>query len=242
LALTPQTNEAFLREVDEQVRLDSAARFWKTWGRVVIGAVVAALVALGAYLWWQNNRQATAGVEGEQVSLALDDLASGAVPKAEAELKKLTSSSTIGYEATTKLALAAIKLSKNDPKGAAADYGVLAADTSMPQPYRDLALVRQIATLYDTMKPEDVVAKLKPLAVKGNAFFGSAGEMTAIAYMQLNKPREAGAMFSALASDETVPESIRARSLQLAGVLGVDVPSAGAKSGPSAGAKSGNVK
>jgi hypothetical protein len=76
-----------------------------------------------------------------------------------------------------------------------------------------------------------VVAKLKPLAVTGKPFFGSAGEMTAIAYMNMNKPREAGAMFAALAKDEGVPDSIRSRSVQLAGVLGVDVTPAGAKSG-----------
>jgi hypothetical protein len=231
LALPPQTNEAFLREVDEQVRLDTAARFWKSWGRVVIGAFVAALVALGAFLWWQNNRQATAGVEGEAMSVALDDLASGAINKAQGELTKLSTSSTSGYKASAKLALAATKLGKGDANGAAADYAAIAADTSLAQPYRDLALVRQVATSFDTMTPQDVVAKLKPLAVKGNAFFGSAGEMTAIAYMQMNKNREAGAIFAALASDEGVPDSIRSRSVQLAGVLGVDVTPAGAKSG-----------
>jgi hypothetical protein len=231
LALPPQTNEAFLREVDEQVRLDSAARFWKRWGRAVIAALVAALLALGGYLWWQSNRQATAGVEGEQMSLALDDLASGATNKAERELAKLTSSSTSGYKAAAKLALAATKLSKGDARGAGADYATIVADTSIAQPYRDLALVRQVAATFDTMAPQDVVNRLKPLAVKGNPFFGSAGEMTAIAYLQMNKRAEAGAMFAALASDEGVPDSIRSRSVQLAGVLGVDVKPANAQSG-----------
>jgi hypothetical protein len=63
LALPPQTNEAFLREVDEQVRLDSVARFWKSWGRALVASLVAVLVALGGYLWWQNNREVAAGVE-----------------------------------------------------------------------------------------------------------------------------------------------------------------------------------
>ena len=52
--------------------------------------------------------------------------------------------------------------------------------------------------------------------------------MTAIAYMKMNKNREAAAMFAAMARDEGVPESIRSRSVQLASVLGVDVtPAAG---------------
>lgn len=231
MALPPQTNEAFLREVDEQVRLDSAARFWKRWGRALIAALIAALVALGGFLWWQNDRQAKAGVEGEQMSLALDDLSSGATNKAERELAQLKTSSTPGYKAAAKLALAASKLSKGDAKGAGADYAAIVADASLAQPYRDLALVRQIAATFDTLAPQDVVSRLKPLAIKGNAFFGSAGEMTAIAYLQMNKRAEAGAMFAALASDETVPDSIRSRSVQLAGVLGVDVKLAGAQSG-----------
>lgn len=231
MALPPQTNEAFLREVDEQVRLDNVARFWKRWGRALVAALIAMLVALGGYLWWQNNREAAAGVEGEQMSLALDDLASGAANKAERELAKLNTSSTPGYKAGARLALAASKLSKGDARGAGADYAAIAADTSIARPYRDLALVRHVAAMFDTLAPQDVVNQLKPLAVKGNAFFGSAGEMTAIAYLEMNKRAEAGAMFAALASDEGVPDSIRSRSVQLAGVLGVDVKPARAQSG-----------
>jgi hypothetical protein len=231
LARTPTINEEFLREVDEQVRLDSAQRFWQRWGRWLIGAAVAALLAFGGYLWWQNNRAAAAGVEGEAMSVALDDLSAGMVPKAEGELAKLKDSPVEGYKAAARLALAASKLGKGDAKGAAADYAVIAADSSLAAPYRDLATIRGVAAAFDTMKPEEVIAKLKPLAVTGKPFFGSAGEMTAIAYMNMNKPREAGAMFAALAKDEGVPDSIRSRSVQLAGVLGVDVTPAGAKSG-----------
>jgi hypothetical protein len=229
LALTPQNNEAFLREVDEQVRLDAAARFWKQWGRVLIGAVIAALVGFAGYLWWQSHRNAVAGVEGENMSQALDDLSENRPQKAEPELKALTTSASPGYRASAKLALAASLVAKNDVKGAAAAYAAIAADTSLAQPFRDIALIRQTASEFDTLKPEQVVERLKPLAVAGKPWFGSAGEMTAIAYMKLNKNREAGALFAALAKDEGVPESIRSRSVQMAGVLGVDVTPAGGK-------------
>lgn len=56
LAVTPQPNEAFLREVDEELRRDSAVQFWNRYGRLLIGAVVAGLVAFGGYLLWQNWR------------------------------------------------------------------------------------------------------------------------------------------------------------------------------------------
>jgi hypothetical protein len=120
-------------------------------------------------------------------------------------------------------------LAKNDLKGAAAAYAAIAADMSVAQPFRDVALIRQTASEFDTLKPEQVVDRLKPLAIEGKPWFGSAGEMTAIAYLKMNKNREAGMLFAAMAKDEGVPESIRSRSVQLASVLGVDVTPAGDK-------------
>jgi hypothetical protein len=223
LAIAPQSNEAFLREVDEQVRLDTAQRFWKRWGKLVIVLFVVALLALAGGLWWNAHKKSVAGVDGETLSIALDDLTESRVTKAETALKSLETSDTAGYRASSRLALAASKLVKNDIKGAVADYDKIAADTSLGQPFRDAATVRGVAAGFDTMKPEQIIAKLKPLAVAKNPWFGSAGEMTAIAYMKMNKPREAGALFAAIAKDESVPESIRQRSVQLASAMGIDV-------------------
>jgi len=217
------SNEAFVREVDEQVRIDAATRFWARWGLWLAVALVAALIAVGGYFFWSSQQQKTAGVEGETLSVALEDLSASDVAKAEPALKGLKSSKVAGYRASAQLTLAAVALTKGDLKGAAAGYAAIAGDTSLAKPYRDLALVRQTSAEYDTLKPETVVARLKPLAVAGNPWFGTAGEMTGIAYVRLGKTREAGALFAALARDETVPESIRSRVVQLAGVLGVDV-------------------
>jgi hypothetical protein len=43
-----------------------------------------------------------------------------------------------------------------------------------PSPLRDLATVRQVA-LFDTLKPEDIITRLKPLAVPGNAVVRPGG-------------------------------------------------------------------
>ena len=64
--------------------------------------------------------------------------------------------------------------------------------------------------------------RLSHLAVPGNPWFGSAGEMVAIAHMRMNKPDLAGPLFQKLAEDKQVPETIRSRARQLAGVMGID--------------------
>jgi hypothetical protein len=63
---------------------------------------------------------------------------------------------------------------------------------------------------------------LKPLATPGNAWFGSAGEMTAIAYMKLGQDNRAGPIFAQIAKQKELPQSLRGRATQMAGALGID--------------------
>jgi hypothetical protein len=92
----------------------------------------------------------------------------------------------------------------------------------MDQPYRDLALIRQTALEFEALKPQQVVDRLKPLAIEGAPWFGSAGELVAIAYMKMGKNDLAGPIFAAMAKDANVPQSIRSRARQMAGLMGID--------------------
>lgn len=222
MASQPPSNEAFLREVDDELRRDQLAGFWKRWGIAVAIAVLVGLVAFGGWIWWQHEQTKKNDLLGEQMTQILTDLEAGKEQGVEARLKPLLESGNAGYRATARFTLAGLKLRKSNLAGAAADFKVVADDAEAPKPYRDLALVRQTATEYDSLKPEDVVARLKPLAQKGNPWFGSAGEMVAVAYMNMKKPDLAGPLFAEISKDKGVPETIRSRAVQMAGVLGVD--------------------
>tara|TARA_R110000868_G_scaffold141793_2_gene358602 strand:- start:1849 stop:2562 length:714 start_codon:yes stop_codon:yes gene_type:complete len=221
LAITPQPNEAFMREVDDAVRQDRMLRFWQNYGRWVVGAIVAGLIAFAGWLYWEHHSARKSGETAEEMAKVLDVVAAGGVPDA-AKLDALSKADQSGYRAAAQLAKAAVAAGKGDTGGALAIYKAMAADTSLDQPYRDLALVRQTSIEFDKMKPADIVARMKSLAVAGDPWFGSAGEMTAIAYMKMSKPDLAGPIFAAMAKDKTVPQTIRSRARQMAGLLGID--------------------
>ena len=225
----PPTSEAFVQEVDDELRRDQLARFWKQWGRWLVGAVLLGLAAFAAFLYWEHQQGVKSGEESEMLAQALQSLGSGDIAKAEQNFATLAKSSNDGHRGAAKIAQAGLKLQKGDENGAVAAFGLVAADTTLPKPYRDLALIRQTVAQFDTMKPDDVVSRLKPLAVTGNPWFGSAGELVAVSYMNMKKPDLAGKLFAAIGKDETVPETIRSRAVQMAGVLGVDAVDTAAK-------------
>ena len=71
MALTPTENEAFLREVDENLRRDQMTGLARKWGKVAAIGVGIFLLGLGAFLWWQNHRAEQAGQEGEKLTQLL---------------------------------------------------------------------------------------------------------------------------------------------------------------------------
>lgn len=219
MAITPQQNDVFMREVDEELRRDEMMAFGRRYGVWIAVVVVLFLAALGGSLWWRYHKEAVAGAQGEQFQAALDSLGSGNIKAADPTLATLAQSSHDGYRAMAQFSQADILLKKGDAKGATAKFAAIANDTSLGAPFRDLALIRQTSGEYDSLDPQAVIDRLKPLAVKGNPWFGSAGEMVAIAYLQQNKRAEAGKLFSEIAQDATTPDSLRQRAVQMAALL-----------------------
>ena len=138
-----------------------------------------------------------------------------------------------GSRPSPRLSRAALALQQGNRKLAATTYAEVAADTSLAQPYRDLALVRGTALDFDTLKPDEVIARLQPLAVAGQPFFGSAGEMVGMALLAKGQKPAAAQLFAKIAADEGVPDSLRSRAVQVAGSLGIDA-SASLPTGPTA--------
>lgn len=218
----PPTNEAFLREVDDELRRDRLASFWTRYGRLLIAAIVLGLAAFAGYLYWRNHQQEVRGQEGEKLQSAYDALAAGRAAEANKPLDELTRSSSEGYRALALFTQADILLQRDDLKGAAAKFAEVARNEEFAPAFRDLALIRQTAAEYDTLQPQAVVDRLRTLAVPANPYFGSAGEMVAVAHLRAGRRDLAGRLFGQIARDENVPASLRQRAVQMAGLLGVD--------------------
>lgn len=214
--------QVFLREVDDALREDDALRLFRNYGRPVGAAIVLGLAALAGWMAWTNHVNALAGAKGEALTVALDQVEAGRYDAARSSLDTVAAGSDAGLSASARLVAAGVAADRKDIAKAAGLFAAVATDSAVPQPYRELATVREVALRFDTLPPADVIARLKPLAVPGNPWFGSAGEMTAVALAKLNRKAEAGAMLAGVTRDSGVPNSVRQRARQLAVQLGVD--------------------
>ena len=222
MAIPTDSNDTFLREVDENLRRDQFQDFFKKNGTWIALAVVVFLGAVGGWIYWQEYQKKQSAEQSEKLHAILTDISTNrrqTVPQRLADLEK---SHSDVVRASAALTGAALALEQNNRSAAIAKYRELANDRGLAQVYRDVATIRGTTLEFDTLKAEEVVSRLEPLAKAGNPWFGSAGELTALAYLKQGKKAEAGKLFAAIAADQQVPSSIRARAVQIAGTLGVD--------------------
>ncbi len=214
--------DVFLREVDDALRQDEMSGFFKRYGLPVGAAIVAALLGLAGFLWWQHSQRQDAGERGEQFTLALDRAEAGQLAEADKMLGTVAGDTGTGSAAAATLMRAGIAAQQGRTDEAAKLFAQVAADGDAPKPFRDLATIRDVALRFDAMPPQQVIDRLKPLAVAGNPWFGSAGELVGMAYMKQGRNDLAGPLFAAISKDKEAPEALRRRVRQLAGLLGVD--------------------
>ena len=231
--------DGFLREVDEALREEQVVDAFKRFAKPVGALLAAGLLALAGYLYWDNSVKGEAALRSEKAMIALDKLQAGQFDAAAKDFEALAKEGPDASRTLAAMTLAAIAAEQGKLDEAASTFAAIAADPKAPKLYRDLAAVREVSLRYDTMKPDAVIARLKPVAVPGNAYFGTSGELLGMAYLDAGKPDLAGALFAQIGQDKTVPQSIRVRVRQIASGLGydggVDLPSeapAAAADGP----------
>lgn len=227
--------DSFIREVDDDYRRDQLATLWQRYGRGLLIVAGLFMVALAGYLYWRDVQQKELASQSVNYATALKQLESGDATGATKTLETLAASGSPGYQALSRLALAGAAIRKGDKAQAGKIYDALAADTKVAEPFRDLARLRAIQLRFDDTAAEALIKQLQPLAQDGGPWFGPAGELLAIAYLDAKQPDAARALLDSIAKSTAVTPSIRARAGQMVAMLPAapEPPAAAAAPAPS---------
>ncbi len=222
MAVKPREDDAFLREVDEELRREQLSSIFARYGWWIIGGAVFLLVALAAGIWWNHRQDVKAGEQAEKLVQAIEQVEANNARGASATIDELAASDRAGYRYSALFLRANAQIQTNAIPAAIATLASIAGDEKAPQPYRDAALIRQTQLEYDQLQPAQVVQRLQGYAQAGNPWLGSTGEMVAVALIRQQRAPQAAQILSTMARDATVPDSIKSRAIQMASALGVD--------------------
>ncbi|WP_448580084.1 tetratricopeptide repeat protein [Thermaurantiacus sp.] len=215
-------NDSFIREVDEEYRRSEMEKFAATWGRWILLAVGLGLALFGAYLYWQGQKAKSAESASEKLSMALDRIAENRTGEADAPLAEVAAEGSPGQRSLARMAQAGLAANRGEPEAAIAALRAVEADATAPEPLRELARIRLLRMEFDTLSPDEVIARSKPFIEGDSPWFPAVAEMVGVAHLKAGRNKDAAAVFLRLAGTAEAPESQRARAEQMAASLGED--------------------
>lgn len=210
------------REVDEEVRRDKATEYWNKHGSKLIGGAVLIVLAVAGWRFYDDYSFKERAALGATFEAAIVDAGAGK-PDALAGLTSLAEKKSGTYPALARFRLASeLARTASDAAGranAASAFDALAADTSLPAAWRDLARLRAGYILVDSGTFEDVEKRLGPLSAPSQTFRHSAREGIALSAYRTGKLDKALDALQAIILDTEAPATLRQRAEILLSVV-----------------------
>ena len=129
------------QEVDEEVRRDKAAEFWKKYQNAILAAAALIVLASAGFRYWQYERERAEQAAGDQFQQALAALEAGKLKEAKAGFDKIAADGPAGYRGLAQMAAAGAQAQSN-PQAAAAAFDAVAGDAAIDPLLRDGARLR----------------------------------------------------------------------------------------------------
>lgn len=205
------SDDSFIREVDDEMRQDQLRALWDRYGRLLIAAAVAIVLATAGYRGWQFYSKSQAASSGDAFLAAIDQSAEGRHDEAIATLEGLANRGSGQYPALARLRIAAEIASAGEAGEAIAAYDAIAADTSVDGTLRDIAALRAGLLAVDHADAADAINRLEPMAGPGQPFRHSAREGLGLVAWKSGDHEGALRWFQAIADDQGASANMRSR-------------------------------
>lgn len=202
------------QEVDEEVRRENMQRLWRRYGSYATAAAFAILLATGGYIAWQKYSEHREAQRAQAFSAAIALIADPDPAKAKAVFLDLAQGSD-GIAALARFRVAALQVSAKDEAGAVATYDGIAADNSVPGPFREAAALLAAMHLVDTADQAEMKRRLESKTAAPNPWRFTALELLALSAQRAGDMEQARKIYTQLADDLETPSGLRGRAAEM---------------------------
>jgi hypothetical protein len=220
------TNDLFVREVDDELRQDKLKSVWRRFGTVLISAAVAIILAVAAWTGYTSWSTGRANASGDRFLAALDSARAGNSDEALKGLTALEADGTGAYPLLARFRAATLTAAK-DPKAAVAAFDAVAADTTVSEPLRDIAKLRAAYLLVDHGTYVEVAQRAEALSADGNPMRYSALEAMGLSAYKAGDNANAQKLFETITADTAAPDGVASRATIMLSLIGGTAPKSG---------------
>lgn len=208
------------QEVDEDIRREQAAQYWKKYGRYAIAAVLAVVLGTAAFVGWKEYDKSQRIKDSEAFLAAITLIQEGKTGEAKERFAALAEDAGSGYAALARFRAAALLGQSGDLPAAAAAFDAIARDGSIDSLYARLADLYYVLYMIESGDPQDLSKRLDRLLAEDGAWRYSARELSAVLAIRTGDVVKARSAYTQLSDDATAPPGIRARAAEMLQALG----------------------
>ncbi|MES2905678.1 MAG: tetratricopeptide repeat protein [Pseudomonadota bacterium] len=215
-------SDLLLQEIDEELRREKAAAFWKRHGKLIVGIVLVFVVLVAGwrgYDSWQRSQQAS---DGDKLFSLLQQSGQQASNDTIKKLNDFAAKSTKGAAVLARFQSATDEARLGDAAAAVKSFDALSKDGSLAPQLRDLAAIRASMLLLEQSDADGVSARLKPLTKNENEFRHVARETLGLAAYSKKDLAGSARWFEALITDLSCPPATRNRGQMMIALLAAE--------------------
>jgi hypothetical protein len=207
----PQGNEAFEKEVDEELQREWMSQFWEKYSLYILAGALAIVLGVGGYKFMQSRRLAASEAAGARYTAASKLMGDTQTDAGIAALADVTKTGG-GYATLAQLRLAAADVATGKPADAVAKYDALTRFSGTDPVLADFARLQSAMLQLDTAPWGDLQARVTGLLGDTNPWRFGARELLGMAALKANNRGEARKQFETLIGDPGVPAGIAERA------------------------------
>lgn len=212
--------DAFIREVDEDLKNESMKKLWDKYGLFVLLIVIVSLTIAVSYesikSWY--IKRAENRTEGYAVALSMQN--QGLFDDSLEALDSIINQKMGTYAELAEMQKANILLEQNKEKEALALLEKIANDKSRSQQLRDTALIKLASYRQDGATFEEMSELLSSITKsKDNAWYAVAEDMLATILLRDGNIEQAKEIYNALLENQDTPDDLKNRIKDILSVL-----------------------
>jgi hypothetical protein len=208
-------SDAFIREVDEDLRQKQLLNFWKTYGKFIIGIAVGIVVLVAGRAIYFSSIESKYGAQATAFSNALKLEKEASL----AALAPLSESGVDGYEILAAFKSAELLLGGGDQAGAVKILDQFINSSSTDQMYKDIAAIQAVLILIDTAPLDEIKKRLSLIQAGDTELKYLAEELIALSELKTGEADAAKTRLLNLTQNLEVPEQIKSRAQQYLSVI-----------------------